>query len=128
MDREVQGQVRRRWDKYREETFARQKQLGIIPQDTKLAPKPSDIKDWDKLTADEKKLFARQMEVFAAFAAHTDYEIGRVVQAIEDIGELDNTLILYVVGDNGASAEGGMIGMFNEMTYFNGVRRTCRTC
>jgi arylsulfatase len=109
------------WDKYREETFARQKQMGIIPQDAKLAPKPEAIKDWDKLTADEKKLFARQMEVFAAFAAHTDYEIGRVVKAIEDLGELDNTLILYEVGDNGASAEGGMVGMFNEMTYFNGV-------
>ena len=112
------------WDKYREETFARQKQLGIIPQNAKLAPKPADIKDWDKLTADEKRLFARQMEVFAAFAAHTDYEIGRVVKAIEDMGELDNTLILYVVGDNGASAEGGMVGMFNEMTYFNGVAET----
>jgi arylsulfatase len=109
------------WDKYREETFARQKQMGIIPQDAKLAPKPTDIKDWEKLTADEKKLFARQMEVFAAFAAHTDYEIGRVVKAIEDLGELDDTLILYEVGDNGASAEGGMVGMFNEMTYFNGV-------
>ena len=112
------------WDKYREETFARQKQMGIIPQNAKLAPKPADIKDWDKLTADEKKLFARQMEVFAAFAAHTDYEIGRVVKAIEDLGELDNTLIMYVVGDNGASAEGGMVGMFNEMTYFNGVAET----
>ena len=112
------------WDKYREETFARQKQMGIIPQNAKLASKPADIKDWDKLTADEKKLFARQMEVFAAFAAHTDYEIGRVVKAIEDIGELDNTLIMYVVGDNGASAEGGMVGMFNEMTYFNGVAET----
>ncbi len=109
------------WDKYREETFARQKQMGIIPQNAKLASKPTDIKDWEKLTADEKKLFARQMEVFAAFAAHTDNEIGRVVQAIEDLGELDNTLILYVVGDNGSSAEGGMVGMFNEMTYFNGV-------
>ncbi len=112
------------WDKYREETFARQKQMGIIPQNAKLAAKPTDIKDWEKLTADEKRLFARQMEVFAAFAAHTDYEIGRVVQAIEDMGELDNTLILYVVGDNGASAEGGMVGMFNEMTYFNGVEET----
>ena len=112
------------WDKYREETFARQKQLGIVPQNAKLAPKPADIKDWDKLTPDEKRLFARQMEVFAAFAAHTDYEIGRVVKAIEDMGELDNTLILYLVGDNGASAEGGMIGMFNEMTYFNGVPET----
>ncbi|MDF2460376.1 MAG: sulfatase atsD, partial [Nitrospira sp.] len=109
------------WDKYREETFARQKQMGIIPQEAKLASKPEAIKDWDKLTADEKKLFARQMEVFAAFAAHTDHEIGRVVRAIEDIGKLDNTLILYVVGDNGSSAEGGMVGMFNEMTYFNGV-------
>ena len=86
--------------------------------------KPADIKDWDKLTADEKSLFARQMEVFAAFAAHTDHEIGRVVKAIEDMGELDNTLIMYLVGDNGASAEGGMIGMFNEMTYFNGVPET----
>ena len=111
------------WDKYREETFARQKQMGIIPQEAKLASKPEAIKDWDKLTADEKKLFARQMEVFAAFAAHTDHEIGRVVKAIEDIGELDNTLILYLVGDNGSSAEGGMVGMFNEMTYFNGVAR-----
>ena len=112
------------WDKYREETFARQKQMGIIPQNAKLASKPTDIKDWEKLTADEKRLFARQMEVFAAFAAHTDNEIGRVVQAIEDMGELDNTLILYVVGDNGSSAEGGMVGMFNEMTYFNGVEET----
>jgi arylsulfatase A-like enzyme len=109
------------WDKYREETFARQKEMGIIPQNAKLASKPTDIKDWEKLTADEKKLFARQMEVFAAFAAHTDNEIGRVVKAIEDLGEFDNTLMLYVVGDNGSSAEGGMVGMFNEMTYFNGV-------
>ena len=112
------------WDKYREETFARQKQLGIVPQNAKLAPKPPDIKDWDQLTPDEQRLFARQMEVFAAFAAQTDYEIGRVVKAIEDLGELDNTLIVYEVGDNGTSAEGGMSGMFNEMTYFNGVAET----
>ncbi|HXI31401.1 MAG TPA: sulfatase-like hydrolase/transferase, partial [Vicinamibacterales bacterium] len=109
------------WDKYRAETFARQKQLGIVPQDAKLAAKPAEIKDWDTLTADEKRLFARQMEVFAAFAAQTDYEIGRVVKAVEDLGKLDNTLILYEVGDNGASAEGGMVGLFNEMTYFNGI-------
>ena len=96
------------WDKYREETFARQKKLGVMPENTKLADRPADIKAWDALSADEKRLFARQMEVFAAFAAHTDYEIGRVVQAIEDMGELDNTLIIYEVGDNGASAEGGM--------------------
>jgi arylsulfatase len=118
------GQFDGGWDKYRAETFARQKQLGIIPQNAKLASKPTDIKDWDTLTPDEQRLFARQMEVFAAFAAHTDHEIGRVVQAIEDLGELNNTLIMYVVGDNGASAEGGMVGMFNEMTYFNGVAET----
>ena len=112
------------WDKMREETLERQKKLGIVPPDTKLAPKPADIKDWESLSADEKKLFSRQMEVYAGFSAHTDYEIGRLVSAIEDLGELDNTLILYVVGDNGASAEGQMNGMFNEMTYFNGVPET----
>jgi arylsulfatase A-like enzyme len=112
------------WDKYREMTLARQKELGVVPQDTKLAPKPADIADWERLSADQKKLFARQMEVFAAFTAHTDYEIGRVVAALESLGELDNTLIIYEVGDNGASAEGGMNGMFNEMTYFNGVPET----
>ena len=112
------------WDKYREETFARQKKMGIIPENTKLADKPPAMKDWDKLSADEKRLFARQMEVFAAFAAMTDYEIGRIVQAIDDLGELDNTLIMYIAGDNGASAEGGMVGTFNEMTYMNGVQDT----
>lgn len=109
------------WDKLREETLARQLKLGIVPPGTKLAPKPAAIKDWDKLSADEQRLFARQAEVFAAFLEHTDYEIGRVVQALQDIGQLDNTLIFYIAGDNGTSAEGGMAGMFNEMTYFNGV-------
>jgi arylsulfatase A-like enzyme len=115
------GQFDAGWDVYRQQTFERQKKLGIIPENARLADRPADIKAWDSLSADEKRLFARQMEVFAAFAAHTDHEIGRVVQAIEDMGELDNTLIFYEVGDNGASAEGGMSGMFNEMTYFNGV-------
>jgi len=109
------------WDKLRAETLARQIKMGVVPADTKLPPKPSAIKDWDKLSADEKHLFTRQAEVFAAFMEHTDYEIGRVVQAIDDIGQLDNTLIFYIAGDNGTSAEGGMSGMFNEMTYFNGV-------
>jgi len=112
------------WDKLREETLARQIKLGIVPPDTKLAPKPADIKDWETLSADEKKLFARQMEVYAGFSAHTDNEIGRLVGAIEDLGELDNTLILYVVGDNGTSAEGQMNGMFNEMSFFNGIPET----
>jgi arylsulfatase len=112
------------WDKLREETLARQIALGVVPQGTPLARKPKEIEDWSKLTQDQQKLFARQMEVFAGFASHTDHEIGRLVQGIEDMGELDNTLIIYVVGDNGASAEGGMLGMFNEMTYFNGVAET----
>lgn len=112
------------WDKLREETLERQKQLGVVPQNTVLAPKPADIKDWDKLTPDEKRLFEKQMEVFAGFAEHTDHEIGRLIAALEERGELDNTLIFYIVGDNGSSAEGGMIGMFNENTYFNAVQET----
>ena len=118
------GRFDQGWDKMREETLERQKKLGIVPPDTKLAAKHADIKDWESLLADEKKMFARQMEVFAGFAAHTDHEIGRLVSAVEDLGELDNTLILYVVGDNGASAEGQMNGMYNEMTYFNGIPET----
>jgi arylsulfatase len=109
------------WDKLRAETLARQIKMGVVPANTKLPPKPEAIKDWDTLSADEKTLFTRQAEVFAAFVEHTDYEIGRVVQAIDDIGQLDNTLIFYIAGDNGTSSEGGMNGMFNEMTYFNGV-------
>jgi arylsulfatase A-like enzyme len=118
------GKFSQGWDKLREETLERQKKLGIVPQNTALAPKPADIKDWDKLTADEKRLFERQMEVFAGFAEHTDHEVGRLVAALEELGELDNTLFFYVVGDNGASAEGGVIGMYNESTYFNGVPET----
>ena len=118
------GKFDQGWDKLREETLVRQKRLGVVPADTKLASKPEAIKDWYKLTADEKKLFTRQMEVFAGFGEYTDTEIGRLVKAIEDMGQLDNTLIFYIVGDNGASAEGGMNGMFNEMTYFNGVPET----
>jgi arylsulfatase len=112
------------WDKLREETLARQIKLGVVPAVTTLAPKPEAIKDWDKLTADEKKLFARQMEVFAGFGEYCDYEIGRLFAAIGDTGHLDNTLIFYILGDNGTSAEGGMLGMFNEATYFNGVAET----
>ena len=112
------------WDKLRQQTLDRQKELGVIPQNAKLAPKPTDIKDWEALSADEKKLFARQMEAYAGFSEHTDHEVGRLVSAIEDLGEMDNTLFLYVVGDNGASAEGQMNGVFNEMTYFNAVTET----
>jgi arylsulfatase A-like enzyme len=118
------GKFDQGWDKLREETLARQIKLGVVPPDTKLAPKPEAIKDWAVLSADEKKLFARQMEVFAGFGEYADTEIGRLIDAIKATGQLDNTLIFYIVGDNGASAEGGMSGLFNEMTYFNGVRET----
>ncbi len=118
------GKFDQGWDKLREETLARQIKLGVVPPGTKLAPKPEAIKDWEKLTPDEKKLFTRQMEVFAGFGEYTDTEIGRLVDAIGDLGQLDNTLIFYIVGDNGASAEGGMGGLFNEMTYFNGLQET----
>lgn len=110
------------WDDVREKTMARQKEKGLVPANTKLPPKPEDIKDWDALTADEKRLFTRQAEVFAGFLEQTDHEIGRLITAIKDIGELDNTLIFYIAGDNGTSAEGGFVGMYNEMTYFNNVK------
>ena len=112
------------WDKLREQTLARQIALGVVPKGTKLASKPEAIKDWDKLSADEKKLFAHQMEVYAGFGEYADHEIGRLFDAIGETGQLDNTLIIYILGDNGTSAEGGMNGMFSEMTYFNGVQET----
>jgi arylsulfatase len=112
------------WDKLREITLERQKKAGIVPQDTKLAPKPAAIKDWDKLSADEKKLFSKQMEVYAAFSEQTDYEIGRLINTIQELGKMDNTVIILMAGDNGASAEGQMNGMFSEMTYYNGIPET----
>jgi arylsulfatase A-like enzyme len=115
------GKFDQGWDKMREETLERQKKLGLVPQNAQLAPKPTDIKDWETLSADEKKMFAHQMEVYAGFGEHTDHEIGRLYSAIEDLGEIDNTVFIYIAGDNGASAEGTMNGLFNEMTYFNGV-------
>ncbi len=118
------GKFDQGWDKVREETFARQKKLGIIPENAVLAPKPKDIKDWDALSADDKKLFARQMEAYAGFAAHTDNEIGRLINTIREMGEMDNTVIIYIAGDNGASAEGQMNGMYQEMTYFNAYPET----
>ena len=109
------------WDEVRAETIARQKKMGVIPADTELGPKPEEIKDWADLSADERRLFGRQAEVFAGFLEQTDHEVGRLVDAIEAIGELDNTLFIYIAGDNGTSAEGGFVGMYNEMTYFNNV-------
>jgi arylsulfatase len=110
------------YEKLRERIFENQKKLGVVPKDAKLAPWPADVlKPWDQLGADEKKLFIRQVEVFAAYAAYSDHEIGRVVQAFEDLGRLDNTLVIYINGDNGTSAEGGPLGTPNELAFFNGV-------
>ena len=110
------------WNKLRETIFANQKRLGVIPDNAKLTPWPKDIlKEWDQLTPDEKKLFIRQVDVFAAYVAYTDHEIGRVIQAVEDAGKLDNTLIIYINGDNGSSAEGQMNGTPNEVAMFNGA-------
>ena len=110
------------WNELRETIFANQKKLGVIPQDAKLTPWPDDLlKKWDTLNADEKKMFIRQVEVYAAYLAYTDNEIGRVIQAVQDMGKLDNTLIIYISGDNGSSAEGTLIGTPNEVAMFNGV-------
>jgi arylsulfatase A-like enzyme len=112
------------WNTLREQIFENQKKLGVIPQDTKLTPWPKDLlKNWDELSAEEQKLFIRQAEIFAAFAAYDDHEIGRVIQAIDDMGKLDNTLIIYINGDNGTSAEGGPLGTPNELAFFNGLNK-----
>jgi arylsulfatase len=118
------GKFDQGWDKLREETLARQIEMGVVPKGTPLAKKPADIKDWSSLSADEKKMFARQMEVYAAFAEYADTEIGRLVDAIGGMGALDDTLIFYILGDNGTSAEGSMNGLFNEYTFFNQVPET----
>jgi arylsulfatase len=115
------GKFDQGWDKLRDETLARQIKTGIVPPGTRLAAKPPAIKDWDKLSADEKRLYTRQVEVFAAFLDYTDHEIGRMLKAVEDVGQGDNTLVFYIAGDNGTSGEGGENGVFNEYTYFNGV-------
>ena len=111
------------YEKLRERIFENQKKLGVIPKDIQLTPWPKDVlTPWDQLSPEAKKLFIRQVEVFAAYVAYNDYEIGRVIQAFEDLGKLDNTLIIYQNGDNGTSAEGGPEGTFSEVAFFNGVR------
>ncbi len=110
------------WNALRDQIFENQKKLGVIPQDAKMTPWPHDLlKNWDELSADEKKLFIKQVEVYAAYLAYDDNEIGRVIQAVEDMGKLDNTLIIYISGDNGSSAEGTLIGTPNEVASLQGV-------
>ncbi|MCC7086225.1 MAG: arylsulfatase [Pirellulales bacterium] len=109
------------WDTYREQTFARQKKLGVVPASAKLTKRPQELPAWDSLSADQKRLFSRMMEVFAAFTAQTDYEMGRLLEVVRSLPDADNTLIFYEVGDNGASAEGGLVGLLNENSFFNNV-------
>ena len=115
------GQFDQGWDKVREETFARQKKMGIIPKDAVLTPRPDQIRAWDSLSAKQKELYARMMEVYAAALAHMDHQINRILDAVEATGEMDNTLVIYLMGDNGASAEGSPDGLLNEMTFFNNI-------
>jgi arylsulfatase A-like enzyme len=116
-----QGKFDMGWNAMRDVIFANQKRLGVIPADTELTPWPDDLPKWETLKPDEKKLFARQAEVFAGYAAYTDHEIGRVIQAIEDVAKLDNTLIIYICGDNGTSPEGTLVGTPNQWTAYNGI-------
>ena len=109
------------WDVYREETLARQKKLGVVPEDTELSERPDLFPAWDSLSDAEKKLYARQMEVIAGYQENADMNVGRLLDAVEELGDLDNTLIFYIWGDNGASMEGTLTGSFNETTFFNGV-------
>jgi arylsulfatase A-like enzyme len=109
------------YEKLRDQIFANQKRLGVIPANAQLTPWPDSIPRWDSLTELEKKLYARQAEVFAGYAAYTDYEIGRVIQEVQDQGKLDNTLIIYICGDNGTSPEGTLSGAFNQLTAYNGI-------
>jgi len=115
------GQFDDGWDAYREKTLERQKKLGIVPPDTQLAPRPDPYPAWDTLSDAEKKLYTRQMEVFAGFSENADWNVGRLLDAIQEMGELDNTIIVYIWGDNGASMEGTLTGSFNETTFFNGL-------
>jgi arylsulfatase len=112
------------WDAIRQEILDRQIKLGIVPKETKLAPKPEAIPEWETLSADQKRLYTKQVEVFAAYIDMMDYEIGRLINAVDQIGQTENTMVIFVYGDNGTSAEGGANGMYSEMTYFNGVQET----
>jgi arylsulfatase A-like enzyme len=118
------GKFDQGWDKLREETFARQKQLGVIPADAELTQRPEAMPAWDSLDENHKRLYARQMEVYAGYCENADWNIGRVIDAIEEMGELENTLVIYIWGDNGASMEGTLTGTFNELATLNGVPLT----
>jgi arylsulfatase A-like enzyme len=118
------GKFDQGWDKYREETLARQKQLGLVPQNTALAPWPPGVQHWSELSADDQRVAARLMENYAGFGEYADHEVGRLMDSLKEAGIYDNTMIIYIAGDNGMSAEGGLTGTLNEMAAFNGVPDT----
>ncbi|WP_213308511.1 sulfatase-like hydrolase/transferase [Paraburkholderia sacchari] len=115
------GQFDEGWDRIREATLARQKACGVVPENTLLTARPDEIEAWDTLSLDQKKVYTRMIEVYAATVAHADHQIGRVIDALRDMGELDNTLVIFIQGDNGASAEGGPHGELNETLFMNGM-------
>ena len=115
------GQFDDGWDAYRERTLDRQKRLGVVPADTELTERPDAYPAWDSLSEAERRLYARQMEVFAGFSENADWNVGRLLDAVDEMGELDDTLVIYIWGDNGASMEGTLTGSFNETTFFNGL-------
>lgn len=120
--KKFKGKFDKGWDKVREETFARQKKMGIIPADAKLTKRPDSLRAWNSLNPKQKELYARMMEVYAGALAHMDHQINRILDAVDETGEMDNTLIIYINGDNGASAEGSPDGLLNEMTFFNNIQ------
>ena len=118
------GKFDRGWDRLREETFARQKELGVIPADAELTPRDEAFPAWDDVPEKLKPFYVRQMEVYAGYSENADHNVGRVIDAIQELGELDNTLIVWIWGDNGASMEGTVTGSFNELTMQNGIPLT----
>jgi arylsulfatase len=116
------GKFNQGWDRQREMTFAKQKEMGVVPQNAKLTPRPKELPAWEEQSADAKKVYERLMENYAGYMAHTDYHVGRLIDSLAQSGELDNTLIFYIVGDNGASAEGGLEGTFSEIASLLGVQ------
>ena len=118
------GKFDQGWDRLREEIFARQKELGVIPADAELTPRDEAFPAWDDVPDKLKPFYARQMEVYAGYSENADHNVGRVIDAIEELGELDNTLIIWIWGDNGASMEGTLTGSFNELTMQNGIPLT----
>ncbi len=121
------GKFDQGWDKLREETFARQKELGVIPANTELTPRASAFPAWDDVSENLQRFYARQMEVYAGYSENADHNVGRVIDAIDELGELDNTVIVWIWGDNGASMEGTITGSFNELTMQNGIPLTDET-